>query len=104
MSTFKRLSTFIIIATAICLSMAITSVAQDKTTHDLNDLFCKDIMRLSGSDRDIAMAALHGFMLGKKGTTTYNPEQLAEATDQFIEYCLDNPTAKVLDAFSKFTK
>ncbi len=104
MSTFKRLSTFIIIATAICLSMAITSVAQDKTTRDLNDLFCKDIMRLSGSDRDIAMAALHGFMLGKKGTTTYNPEQLAKATDQFIEYCLDNPAAKVLDVCSKFMK
>jgi hypothetical protein len=29
---------------------------------------------------------------------------MAEATDQFIEYCLDHPGAKALDAMRKFAK
>jgi hypothetical protein len=73
----------------------------DKTT-DLKDFLCKDLMRFSGADRDIAIAVYHGYMLGKKDTTKYVSEELALITDKVVEYCLDNPKVKTLDAFTKF--
>jgi hypothetical protein len=43
-------------------------------------------------------------LLGKKGTTAFDTQQMVEATDQFIEFCLDHPGAKAPDAMSKFMK
>ena len=69
---------------------------------DLNNYQCKDIMRLSGEDRDIAIGVFHGYLLGKKNTTKYDAQKLAGATDEVLEFCLDNPNTKALQAFEKF--
>ena len=71
---------------------------------DLKDSQCKDVMILSGEDREIAIAFAHGYMLGKRNTTRYVPAELGEATDKFMDYCLDNPKDNALAAFEKFTK
>jgi hypothetical protein len=71
---------------------------------DLKNFACKDIMRLSGTDRDIALALVHGYMLGKKSTTQYVVEELGEITDNFIDYCLDHPADNALQAFEKVYK
>jgi len=76
---------------------------EEKGTRNLNDYSCKDVMRLD-EDREIAMGVLHGFLLGKKGTTEYQTDKLAEATDKFIEYCLDHPNDKAVDTLSKFVQ
>jgi hypothetical protein len=73
-------------------------------TDDIHTYVCKDIMRSSGEDRAISLAFLHGYFLGKKGTTTYRIEDMQKATDQFVEYCLDHPTTKALEAMSKFVQ
>ena len=70
----------------------------------INEVLCKDITRFSGEDRVIALGVLHGYYLGKKGATQYATNTLARASDEFIEYCLDNPRAKALEAFGKFAK
>ena len=77
-----------------------TAVAADK--RDFGTQTCKEVMRLSGSDRDIALAFAHGYVLGKKGTTQYEVDALAQVTDQFIDYCLDHPAANALQSFEKF--
>ena len=71
---------------------------------DFGTQSCKEIMRLSGGDRDIALAFAHGYMLGKKGTTRYNVDALAKITDQFIDYCLDHPAENALQSFEKFAR
>lgn len=70
----------------------------------MNELLCKDIVRFSGDDRLIALAVLHGYYLGKKGATEYVIGSLGRASDDFIEYCLDRPSAKALESFGKFVK
>ncbi len=70
----------------------------------MNEVLCKDITRFTGEDRLIALGVLHGYYLGKKGATQYVTATLARASDDFIEYCLDNPRAKALEAFAKFLK
>jgi hypothetical protein len=68
---------------------------------DLSEFLCKDVMRLSGNEREYSLAFVHGYRLGKKGTTQYEIEALAAITDKFIDHCLDNPNDKALEAFEK---
>jgi HdeA/HdeB family len=58
-------------------------------------------MRENGSDRDVAIAFLHGFLLGKSGSAAFNLDTLHKQTNDFIERCLDNPGQKAIDAMSK---
>jgi hypothetical protein len=71
---------------------------------DLKDFSCKEVMRLSGSERENALALVHGYRLGKMNTTQYEIEALADLTDRFIDHCLDNPNDKALAAFEKLGK
>ena len=74
------------------------------TGNDLRSNSCKDVMRLSGADRDIAVAFVHGYVLGKKDTTRFDIDKLAEITDRFLDYCLDHPTENALQSFEKIAK
>ena len=71
--------------------------------RDLKDKKCKDIMILSGEDREIAITLAHGYRLGKKSTNHYVPEVPGEATDNFMDYCVDHPGENALEVFEKFT-
>ncbi len=78
--------------------------AKSAKADDLDNYLCKDVMRMSGEDRVIATAALHGYTLGKKGATKYVPAELSKITDSFVEHCLNNPNDKALQAFTKLAK
>ena len=93
-----------VLATFLALTAATGATETADTKRDFGTLSCKDVMRLSGSDRDISLAFAHGFMLGKKGTTEYDVDALAQVTDQFIDYCLDHPAENALKAFEKFAQ
>ncbi|WP_410962537.1 HdeA/HdeB family chaperone, partial [Salmonella sp. SAL4358] len=62
---------------------------------------CKDVVRESGVDRDVAVAFLHGFLLGKSGSAKFNLDALHKQSNAFIERCLDNPSERALDAMTK---
>ena len=89
---------------ALCYASSAAFAGELSEPRDLKDNQCKDVMILSGEDREIAIAFAHGYMLGKRNTTRYVPEELGEATDKFMDYCLDNPKDNALAAFEKFTK
>jgi len=80
-------------------------VAEDapKTT-DMTAYLCKDVMRSSDEDRAVALGILHGYHLGKTGATKYEDAVLSKASDDFVEYCLDHPGDKAMEAFGKFVK
>ena len=75
--------------------------AQDSKDRAIEQYTCKDIMRESGASRDVAIAFLRGFLLGKSGTTKFNLDVLHKQSDEFIERCLTNPGEKAMDAMSK---
>lgn len=83
----------------------VSAVAETPSnTTDLNTYLCKDVLRTSGEDRVIALALLHGYQLGKKNTTLFETGVLSRQSDDYIEYCLDHPSEKALQAFEKITK
>ncbi len=57
-------------------------------------------MRESGANRDVAIAFLHGFLLGKSGASNFNVEILRKQSDQFIETCLEKPGDKAVNVMS----
>jgi hypothetical protein len=77
------------------------ALAQDANGRSIAQYTCKDVMRESGSNRDVAIAFLHGYLLGKSGGATFDLDMLHKQTGAFIEHCLDNPTEKAVDAMSK---
>jgi HdeA/HdeB family len=75
--------------------------AQDTKDRTVEQYTCKDVMRESGANRDVVIAFLHGFLLGKSGSSKFNVDVLRKQSDDFIERCLENPGEKAVDAASK---
>ena len=75
--------------------------AQDVADRTVEQYTCKDILREGGSNRDVAIAFLHGYLVGKSGSSKFNIGVLTKQTDQFIDQCLDNPAAKAVDVMIK---
>jgi hypothetical protein len=77
------------------------TTARAANTRTIEQYTCKDVMREHGDNRDVTIAFLHGFLLGKSGGSAFDIDALHKQTSDFIEYCLDNPSAKAVDAMSK---
>lgn len=94
----------IVIATVVIVVGALGAnwvTAQAANTRTIDQYTCKDVMREHGDNRDVTIAFLHGFLLGKSGSGTFDLDAMHKQTSDFIEYCLDNPAAKAVDAMSK---
>jgi hypothetical protein len=78
-----------------------TVLAQDAKDRSVEQYTCKDVVRESGPDRDVAIAFLHGFLLGKSGSSKFNLEAMHKLSDDFIERCLDNLSETSNGAMSK---
>jgi hypothetical protein len=89
------------VTSALFVGGSTIAAKEPSTQKDLNDFLCKDVMRLSGGERELALAFVHGYRLGKKNTTQYEIEALSAVTDSFIDHCLDHPGDKALAAFEK---
>jgi hypothetical protein len=91
-----------VLGAAVLLAGAIAPIsAQDSKDRTVEQYSCKDIMRESGANRDVAIAFLRGFMLGKSGSAKFNLDVLHKQSDDFIERCLANPDEKAMDAMAK---
>jgi hypothetical protein len=80
------------------------ALAQNANSRTIDQYSCKDVMREHGGNRDVTIAFLHGFLLGKSGSTTFDIDALHKQTSDFIEYCLDHPAEKAVDALAKIKK
>jgi hypothetical protein len=92
-----------VLATALLLGALLApQPAQAQTAQDrvVEQYLCKDVMRESGANRDVAIAFLHGFLLGKSGSSAFNLDQLRKQSDEFIEACLDKANEKAVDVMS----
>jgi HdeA/HdeB family len=75
--------------------------AQDANSRTVEQYTCKDVMREHGDNRDVTIAFLHGYLLGRSGQSMFNIDNLHKQTSAFIEHCLDNPNEHAVDAMSK---
>jgi hypothetical protein len=93
----------------VVLAAALTSwsglcPAQDNLNRTVEQYKCRDVMREAGANRDIAIAFLHGFLLGKSGSQNFNLDALNKQTESFIDHCLSNPDGKAVDSMTAVKK
>jgi hypothetical protein len=88
---------------ALPLLYAPASAAEGEMV-DMSRYLCRDVMRMSDDERAITISVLHGYRLGKKGATTFVAADLAKVSNEFFEYCLDNPHEKAMASFEKLAK
>ena len=83
-----------------------TGASSAQTTSDraVEAFTCKDVMREPNSSREVAIAFLHGFLLGKSGGSKFNVEVLEKQTNAFIEQCLDDPKGNAVDVMARVRK
>ena len=86
------------------LCWAGTAAAQTATDRAVELFTCKDVMREPNTSREVAIAFLHGYLLGKSGGSKFNVETLERQTGAFIEQCLDNPKDNAADVMSRLKK
>jgi hypothetical protein len=98
--TFGRAA--VILAAGSC--WAVPAAAQTETDRAVELFTCKDVMREPNTSREVAIAFLHGWLLGKSGGSKFNVEVLEKQTSAFIEECLDNPQGKAADVMAKLKK
>jgi HdeA/HdeB family len=78
-----------------------TQSDQSRSDRMIELFTCKDVMRQPNTNREIAIAFLHGYLLGKSGSSRFNVEILEGQSNAFIEQCLDNPQSKAIDVMMK---
>ena len=98
-----------IFARTIALAAALTCLAggvfaQDSKQRTVDQYKCREVMREAGTNRDIAIAFLHGFLLGKSGGQSFNLDALHTQTENFVEHCLSNPEGKAIDSMMAVKK
>lgn len=95
-----------IVASALVAFVTVpcASIAQDSKDRAVELYECRDIMRDSGVSRDISIAFLHGYLLGKSGSSKFNLDAIKDQTDAFIEKCLSNPNDKAVDVMMTVKK
>ena len=101
----SRLIRSLIPAAVIALPMLYAPAgAAEGEVVDMTRYLCKDVMRMHEDDRAVTIGVLHGYMLGKKNATSFVVDDLSRVSNEFIEYCLDNPHEKAMASFEKLAK
>jgi hypothetical protein len=95
------MNALLIMVTLTTIAISQSAAASENSGRTIEQFACKDVMRERGPDRDVAIAFLHGFLLGKSGDTRFDLERLHKQSDAFIERCLDNPAEPALEAMTK---
>jgi hypothetical protein len=97
--------TLLVAATAlVCVVSAAFAQGPADLNRTVEQYKCRDIMRENSANRDISIAFLHGYLLGKTGGQNFNLDALHKQTEAFIEHCLSNPDGKAVDSMMAVKK
>ena len=91
MNKSRTMRAVIAVSLAVAAGCPAFAAAQDAKVRSVEDYACKDIMRETGSNREVAIAFLHGYLLGKSNSSKVDVVALGKQTDAFIDQCIDNP-------------
>lgn len=101
---YKSIASLLVVAATTLPMLQSPAIASEGEVVDMTHYLCKDVMRMTGEERSVTLGVLHGYMLGKKGVTSFAPATASKLSTDYIEHCLDNPADKALAAFEKLYK
>jgi hypothetical protein len=95
----KGISVIALVLASVC--GVVPAFSQSPSEREIERFTCKDVMREPNTSREVAIAFLHGYLLGKSGASRFDVDLLKAQTDSFVEQCLDHPGEKAVDVMVK---
>lgn len=80
------------------------SADEENTDIDLATLDCRTLLKMDNEDREFTLVFFHGLISGRQEEMVFRAEALAEATDQIVDQCIDNPDESLLKVFEAVRK
>ncbi|MEM8611420.1 MAG: HdeA/HdeB family chaperone [Cyanobacteria bacterium P01_H01_bin.105] len=74
---------------------------EDADVLDLTEMTCRSFFKSADEDRESLMIFMHGYMSGMSGETTVDGVELAIASDDILDMCLDDPEASLFSVFQE---
>lgn len=96
-----RLSYTTAIAALVGLVCALPAAAQDDPVINMKDIDCRTMLKMEGDEQDFTLLYFHGYMSGTKGDMVFNGPVFREATGKIMDFCIDNPSATLMEGFEK---
>ncbi len=105
MISIRKASTLLVTA-IIAGSSAAPAQSQSEVNVllQIDEITCREALKMPGDERAFTVIFFHGFMSGKMNQTLFDGPALTEATDKIADYCIDNPSEKLLKAFEAVRK
>ena len=75
--------------------------ADDKSEVTVETYSCRDLLREAAAERDVAIAFMHGYILGQRGAPKFDVDTLRKQSAVFLERCLDDPRQPALETMRK---
>lgn len=75
-----------------------------QTRLNIDEISCREALKMVGEERAFTAIFFHGYISGKKNENVFDADALAEATDKIADYCIDNPSEKLLKVFEMMRK
>ena len=99
MKCFSLLAAIGIVALPITASSALAQ--ENDPVLEMASVDCRTMLKMDADEQDFTLIYFHGYISGTKGETLFNGPVLREATNKVMDYCIDNPSAPVMEAFEK---
>lgn len=69
---------------------------------DIDGITCRYLLTAGGDERDLLLSFFHGYFAGKAGPdAVHDVGKMADRTDAVVEWCVDNPGATLVRAFTE---
>jgi hypothetical protein len=90
------------IGSVLLPASVLTALAQDgDPVIEMSTVDCRTMLKMDADEQDFTLIYFHGYISGTKGETLFDGPVLREATNKIMDYCIDNPSATLMEAFEK---
>lgn len=93
-----------LIVAAGLAAFAPAAFADDKVVVEIDNIKCRDLLHMGGTEREYTLVYVHGFLNGILGKRKVEAEAMAALTDEVVDACIADPEGTVYAALEKAAK
>jgi hypothetical protein len=92
-----------LIGTLFLSTSAFSAAAQDDNgvVLDIQSIDCRTMLKMDNEEQEFTLVYFHGYLSGKHGETMFDGPKLRGATNEIMDYCIDNPSETLMKAFEE---